>query len=81
MGIVINHVEGSGPLGRAVGLGQTRIDDDVVSVLGHQMSQLKRLLPQLWLSRSGLPLRQGARGTSNGSRLLSPKRQLQENRE
>ena len=43
--------------------------------------ELKRLLPQLWLSRSGLPLRQGARGTSNGSRLLSPKRQLQENRE
>jgi hypothetical protein len=43
--------------------------------------ELKRLLPQLSLSRSGLPLRQGARGTSNGSRLLSPKRQLQENRE
>ena len=42
-GIVLDHVERGGALGRAVGLGQPRIDDEPVAVLRHQMTHVAEL--------------------------------------
>src|SRR5580700_11476154 len=42
-GIVLDHVERGGALGRAVGLGQPRIDDEAVAVLHHQVAHVAEL--------------------------------------
>jgi hypothetical protein len=42
-GIVLNHVEGAGPLRRAIGLGQAGIDDEAIAVLHHQMPPVTEL--------------------------------------
>ena len=42
-GVILDHVERRRALGRAVGLGQPRIDDDAVAVLSHQMPHVTEL--------------------------------------
>src|SRR5206468_916501 len=43
LGVVLDHVERSRALRRAVGLGQSRIDDEPVAVLRHQMPHVTEL--------------------------------------
>src|SRR5579871_329891 len=43
LGIILDHVERGRALGRAVRLGQSRIDDEPVAVLRHQMSHVAEL--------------------------------------
>ena len=42
-GIAVDHIKGGGELGRAGGLGQPGIDNEIVAVLGHHMTHVTEL--------------------------------------